>query len=544
MLKNKEFLIKYLPYIFALGLFLILLAAGLYLYKDFGVPVDEPYQLELAIKNHRYIFDRDPELLSDQDRYHGAIVELPLFWVATRFAGPEKVYIRHLLLYLAFLAGLAIFYFLSLKLFRNQWWALLNLCMLAASPRIFSDAFYNSKDVVFMDMFILAIWTLILLIDGLKKKRRRLVINALVVFHSIASSLLIATRVTGIVIIPLSLTLLVFAELESKNFWKESSKVIILYLALAASLIVLFWPILWHDPLEEFINAFHQMSKYLEYGKGVLYRGELIPSDALPWHYLPVWIGISTPVIILAGFIPGLVSWIRSIDISAGKGKIHRAEDIIRWISQLETLNWLAVVGWLSIPLIAVFWFHPVFYNGWRHMFFIYPALVIFSVRGYYALHKWLSQKTGRFIEVTIVTVLVLIVGLAEPIEFLRYYHQYGIVYFNQLAGDPKTIRQRYETDYWGLSYKEAIDYILDTNSSEKIPVYMADVSGLDYINSALSSEQKARIVNLDSPDNGARYFIGNFEFHPGDYEYSKLSREYYSLVVRGIKILVIYQFH
>jgi hypothetical protein len=97
--------------------------------------------------------------------------------------------------------------------------------------------------------------------------------------------------------------------------------------------------------------------------------------------------------------------------------------------------------------------------------------------------------------------------------------------------------------DYQGVSFKEAIDYILATDQSDRIPIYFADVSGLNYINSGLTKEQKSRIVIMDSPDNGARYFIGDYSFHPQEYEYAKFLPEYYSVTVRGVKILVVYRF-
>jgi hypothetical protein len=539
-LKNNRNILEFLPYFLALLFFASLLMTGLLIYKDFGVPVDEPYQLELAIKNHRYIFHDDPTLLSDRDRYHGVVIELPLFWAATRFSGSESVYVRHLLLYFAFLASLALFYLLSLHIFRNPWWGLLAVCMLAVSPRIFSDAFYNSKDIVFMDVFILATWTLVLVID-IPEKRKWIFTYVLILLHALTSSLLIGTRIAGVMIVPLSVVLLGISNYRINNSWRNTFISIFLYLTMTAVLTIVLWPVLWHDPLLEFINAFQQQSKYEAYGKAVLFKGLYYPSEALPWHYLPVWIGISTPIIILVGFVMGIGEWIRSTILFSQGVTENTLKKFGRWISNPDTLPWLAVAGWLVIPIISIYLFHSVLYNGWRHLFFIYPAIILFATRGFSSLHKWLSQLTGRRTEITILIMLVLVVGLFEPISFLSRYHRYGTAYFNQLAGDPKTIRQRFELDYWGLSYKEAIDYILATDQSEKIPIYLADVSGLDYINSALTKSQKSRLMVVDSPDNGARYFIGNYTFHPTDYYPS--SRVYYSINVRGTEIIVVYQF-
>jgi len=539
-LNNKRVFLKFLPYLLALFFFVALFTAGLLIYKDFGVPIDESYQLQVAQKNHSYIFDGDPTLLSFKDRYYGVVFELPLFWASTRFTGPETVSARHLLLFLAFLASLVIFYFLSLRLFHNSWWGLLAVFTLAASPRIFSDAFYNSKDIAFMDVFILSIWTLVLAVD-IPEKRKWLYTCVLVFVHALASSLLIGTRIAGVMIVPISVILLGIANLRIDQSWRKILMIIAIYLIVTAGATVLFWPVLWHDPLREFLNAFLQMSKYDVYGKAVLYLGQYYPSEALPWHYLPVWIAISTPIVLLAGFVIGIEEWIRSTILFSQGLTENTLKKFGRWVSNPDTLPWLAVAGWLVIPIISIYLFHSVLYNGWRHLFFIYPAIILFATHGFSSLHNWLSQLTGRRTEITILIILVLAVGLFEPISFLSRYHRYGTVYFNQLAGDPKTLRQRFELDYWGLSYKEAIDYILVTDQSEKIPIYIADVSGLDYINSALTKSQKSRLMVLDSPDNGARFFIGNYTFHPADYY--PTSRVYYSINVRGTEIIVVYQF-
>jgi hypothetical protein len=539
-LKNYKLLGNYLPYLLAFGLLILLLISGLLLNKDFGVPVDETYQLQIAQKNHSYVFNHDPALLSFKDRYYGVAFELPLFWVTTRFKGPETVYVRHLLLYLAFLASLAIFYFLSLRLFRNPWWGFLAVCMLALSPRIFSDSFYNSKDIAFMDVFILAIWTLVINLD-IPGNRKTTTTFLLVIAHALASALLIGTRIVGVMIVPMSVILVGIALLAARKSWKRILALIALYLVITAGLTILFWPILWHDPIHEFINAFQQMSRYNVYGKGVLFQGQFYPSDALPWRYLPVWISISTPIIILAGFVVGFGDWISGIILYFRQESLGKLNTVYKWISDLETLHWLAIIGWLAIPILSVFLFNSVLYNGWRHLFFIYPAIVLFSTRGFLSLYTWLLKLTGKHTKAILIVVVILAVGFFEPISFLIRYPRYGTVYFNQLAGDPQTLRKRFELDYWGISYKEAIDYILATDKSDQIPIYIADVSGLDYINSVLSPEQKARFDVLKSPDDGARYFIGNYSFHPNEYYPSNL--EYFSIDVRGTKILAIYRF-
>jgi hypothetical protein len=530
----------HLVLIISLVFFLALLAIGLSIYKDFGVPTDESAQLQIAVWNHRYIFKGDPTLLSFKDRYYGAIFELPLFELYTRFVGPESIYVRHLALFLIFLVSLIIFYLLGRRLFHNPWWGLLAAGMLVATPRIFADAFYNSKDIPFMDMFIVAVWTLVLLIDSLKEKSSQTKIHIMVGLHALASAVLVDTRVAGIVIIPISLVLLLAIEWTLVKSWKHTVVDILLYLVFFAGLTILFWPVLWHDPIGGFLNAFQQMSKYDVYGKAVLFMGKYVPTESLPWQYLPVWIGISTPLVILAGIIIGFAEGIRSLTVSIRKGLNSWIQSIARLLTDPDKLAWLAVLGWLVIPIAAVYWFHSVLYNGWRQMFFIYPALVLISVYGFFSLRGWLVRNSRHWVAGTLVTLFVLAVGLAEPIGFIVRYHPYEYIYFNQLAGDPATIRYRFELDYWCLSYKQAIDYILAHDPRQAIPITVADSPGLDYIYSALLPAQRSRLVILANQDNGADYFIGDYLFHPKDYYPSR--REYFSVFVRGIKIIVVYR--
>ncbi len=358
--------------------------------------------------------------------------------------------------------------------------------------------------------------------------------------HAAACAGLIATRVAGVAIVPISLVLVLVSEWSESRFWKQALVDLLIYIGLCAGLTVLFWPILWHNPFGEFLNAFQQMSRYDVYGKDVLFMGKFIYSGSLPWNYLPVWFAISTPLVVLAGIFLGVVAGIGRLIASIRGRMVHWIQSFAGWISNPDTLAWLAALGWLILPLAAVYMFHSVLYNGWRQMFFIYPPLVLISVYGFSAFHGWLVRVSRRALVGTLVTLLGLAVGLAEPVGFMIRYHPYEYIYFNQLAGNPATIQQRYELDYWGLSYKHAIDYILAHETRNPIKITVADTPGLDYIYSALPPAQRSRLEILTNQDNGAYYFVGDYLFHPREYYPSNL--EVFSVYVRGIKIIVVYK--
>ncbi|GAJ22942.1 unnamed protein product, partial [marine sediment metagenome] len=55
--------------------------------------------------------------------------------------------------------------------------------------------------------------------------------------------------------------------------------------------------------------------------------------------------------------------------------------------------------------------------------------------------------------------------------------HPHQNVYFNFFAG--KNIKERFELDYWGLSYKQALEYVLENDSSEIINIQVSQHPGV-----------------------------------------------------------------
>jgi hypothetical protein len=204
----------------------------------------------------------------------------------------------------------------------------------------------------------------------------------------------------------------------------------------------------------------------------------------------------------------------------------------------LDIFIWTVVIGRFVVPIVAIYIFHSVLYDGWRQMFFIFPPIVLVSVRDFKALYKWLMNFSLRSNILRIVAGSFLLAGLAEPIWFSVRNHPYENVYFNAFAGDPSTLRQRFELDFWGLSYKQAIDFILANDPGQKKKIFVANPPGRDYINSGLTAGRKSRLILADSPDT-ANYFVSEFRWHPGDYPYAE---EFYSINVRGMKIMVVYR--
>jgi hypothetical protein len=508
-----------LPFYLALVSFIGFLVLGLLVYQQYGLAWDEPLQVNIGQTNWAYIKNHNPKLLTFNDRYYGPAYELILLHLTYNTDTRQMYLERHLFNFLFFFAGVVAFYWLAQRLFSSSWMALLASVCLMLSPRIFADSFYNTKDVPFMVVYIFTMITLVLFLD------RPTWITA--VLHAGVSAFLIAIRVPGIFIPVITIVFLI-----AKWIFQPSPRKIVgrellatsIYLILTLSLTILFWPILWHDPLGEFINSLNRMSQYPWIGN-ILYLGNLIKTDQLPWHYIPIWISISTPLLYLACFGLGVILMVAGLFRQSGN-----------WFEG-EKRNSLIILTFFFCPLLAVIILHSILYDAWRQMFFIYPAFLLAAVQGIRLVTRILRRWLQPIVLYSFV-VISLAIGLLDPVAFMVRNHPYENIYFNRLAGVSMVqIKQRFDLDYWGLAFKQGIDYILATDPGNRIPIYVTDPPGEEYIDNFLPDNQRNRLIIEDSPDQ-ARYFVGNYRYHPEEYSFNN---KIYSVTVDGASILSVF---
>ena len=196
----------------------------------------------------------------------------------------------------------------------------------------------------------------------------------------------------------------------------------------------------------------------------------------------------------------------------------------------------LALAWWLG-PLLGVIVLRSSLYDAWRQMFFIYPAMVLLAVDG----AAWVTSafqrrmKPAWYYSLLAAGSLALFMPVAARMVEL---HPYEMVYFNRFAGaDMQTVKSRFDMDYWGLSYREGLEYILANDNSMNIYVYPDTDAG--WRNGAiLGSEGEARLRFVNDLAE-ADYFLGNYRWHPQDYPYHN---EVYAVKVGNAKILSVFK--
>jgi hypothetical protein len=294
----------------------------------------------------------------------------------------------------------------------------------------------------------------------------------------------------------------------------------LVYLAALALLIPVFWPHLWGAPVSRWIDSLRRATQ-TGWGLPVLYLGRFVPGDRVPWHYNPVWMAITIPIPYLAAFGFGACVVARDWLRGAGPWRRRRGE--------------IVLVAWLGVPLLAPILLGSTLYDDWRHHYFVYPALLAIALAGVERLWREARSGVGRLRRGLAGCALAgLAAGVVPVAASMLQSHPHQNVYFNALAGGD--LRRRFELDYWGLSYRQGLEWILARDPRPRIPVAVANHAG-GFNASILPAGERRRLRFVAPAD--ADYFVSNFRWHPGDYPYPE---ELHAIEVDGEKILAVYR--
>ncbi|MDD5111096.1 MAG: glycosyltransferase family 39 protein [Candidatus Altiarchaeota archaeon] len=503
--------------------FLIFLLIGLEVFRDYGLSTDEVFNREKGFYSFYYVFNGDNSLLTYYRRDYGVAIELPLVIIekAMGLSVLRDVYfMRHLCTFLFFYVSVFFFYLLCRRFFGSWKLALLGCVFLVVSPRIFADSFYNSKDIGFMSALLISTYTFFRFLE-----HRSL---PWLVFHAFASAFAICTRIAGLFIALLSALFLALDGCKKRTN-EEGMPIhisLISYAMLSSLFVMMLWPYLWSNTASHFAYALKSSVEFTRFNETFLYRGEYIDVYNRPWHYIPLWMVITIPVTYTALFIIGFSSSVFSL-----------VKNPLGFLADRGKRDELIVILMFSMPVIAVLALNLAVYGGWRHLFFIYPSFVILALMGLRrALSFIRSRFSGRAYRLAMASFLaVILLDVSSVAAFMVRSHPYQNVYFNQLVGGVQSVKGYLEYDMWGISYREAIEYIMERDKSELVEISVDNwPGGVNQL--ILKPDDRKRIRYVDQKY--AKYFLTNFRWGY-DYNYTN---EFYAIEVDGAKIMVVYK--
>ena len=471
--------------------FIFYASLGIYFAQDYGISWDEGYSKERGDQNLAFLLSGDKDVFTSKNLNRGVSFELVLSAAAEILVPTHDLrqtfILRHRITFISFWIGSVFFFLLVKAVTKSTKYAALGVLMLVITPRIFAHSFYNSKDLTFLSTFIISIYTLYRLLKIQSLKAASL--------HGAVIGFALGVHFWGIVLIPMT-TVFLFLETWFKRLSIDKFFQIIGTTIFSWSLFVFgLWPYSWQAPLAIFKETFIKTSSFST-SYPVLFQGNLYQSTNLPVTYLPTWISITTPILYLVFFLVG--SWILYKEVKISP---------IRYLK--KDTGKLIVLLWFWAPVVAVMVKGNNLYDGWRHLFFVYPALIIISLLGFQNL--W--QKTKRHIE-KIVLVAAIMFQFVFTSQSIIKLHPFQNVYFNLFVG-PNS-QQDYDLDYWGLSYRKGIEYLIAHDTRPTISIYVDNLPGKLNLNMLEQKDQKR--ITLTENINQADYFITNFRAHPENY--------------------------
>ncbi len=226
---------------------------GAWIAKDYGIAWDEPFQRNTGYVTYNYLVEGDSTLLNYRDRCYGVAAEVPLIFLEKLLGLKDvrQIYLaRHYATF--FLFYLAVFFFYLLCKFHFKSWkiGLLGSLFLILTPRIFAHSFYNTKDLTFLSMFVIAGYYMI------RSMNKKTFLCA--GLSALTSAILIDMRIVGILVPGITLFVLLTELIKERRNKAEILKIASrggVYVVALAFFTVLFWPFLWEAPVINFIEA-------------------------------------------------------------------------------------------------------------------------------------------------------------------------------------------------------------------------------------------------------------------------------------------------
>jgi hypothetical protein len=406
--------------------------------RDFGVTWDEADRHENGRFILKYFHGELPREQAHYGTMYPGLFDIIPAWLEERSEANRYV-LRHQVNAVFGWIGIVFAGLLAGRLF-GPWSAILAAILLAASPRYFAHSMNNPKDLPFAAASVVVLYCL----SRLSPRWPYLTVSAGAAI-AVALGLALGTRPGGLLFfgyLPVLLLALVVGHrlsaaggirgIDRRIHWNAAAQFSArVGVVLAAGLLVgtLFWPWAQAEPFTRPFEALNRASGY-DWDGPVMFNGKEQPASQLPWSYLPTWVLIATPPVVLAGMVLSVVTRVR------GWGRSRLA-------------LWSAAL----LPIVLIIVRDSTVYDGMRHVLFVYPPMVVLAASG------WTALLTSRSQWLRSAAVALLIPGMATLLAFHVRSHPNQVAYVNELAGGPRGAVGRYELDYWGNCILQAVEW-------------------------------------------------------------------------------------
>jgi hypothetical protein len=351
------------------------------------------------------------------------------------------------------------------------------------------------------------------------------------IVHGLVTAFCVSTRIVGLYVafftLLFSATHLLIHRKQGVFVRSVLISTLIYFLVFPLTTFVI-WPVFWNEPVGVLLKLINT-TPHFPWQKSVLYFGEFIPADRLPWHYAPVWIAITSQIGVMFLFLLGLTCLPKDL------------REVFSGEKSKGPLVMLPYV-WILTVMIPIVWIGSTIYSGWRHLFFIYPAILMISVKGLFKLVKTIQYIDRPKLRLAFGSIVgaVLMLDLSDSVMFMIRNHPHQHVYFNRFVGGVRGAYGNFDMDYWGLSYKQLYEKLLERQDGESMLLVKghktAALLNIEMLPEALRS--RVRYEQQLCPKGETYYFVTNVPS-----QYRRLEPYLVeSIEVDGVKIAAAYK--
>jgi hypothetical protein len=478
---------------------------GLSIINNYGFTWDEWVEQEMVDWTIKYVTKKEP--IPGDLQYYGFVFNYSsdlvfsvrkfveeVFHPETESINPERKRIinlkekldtKHIVTFLfSLLAYLAVAGIVGILAGWDFAW--LGVFTLMLFPRFWGHSFFNPKDIPFAVVFTVISFLGAYLINFyLNQDENKLKIgNNKITFYSLGYGgllgLLTGIRIGGFITFFLLILAHVLTHPHPKNILKNLLKFSKFYLLIFVGLLLataLFYPVIWVYPsgfIGWFFDSLNYFSQNHVFNNPVLYNGQAIPAKSMPWTYIPVNFFLSIPTAFFFLFLFGLIGL------------------IVRYKSFSYLQRACAILVVLQIffmPTMAIF-SKPSLSDGMRHFLFIMPGVCAIATTTIIWIYQSIKNKNFKLFFVT-----VIILSLLPIVVDMITLHPYEYVYFNEISGGLAQANGKQETEYYGLSIKEASEWM---NENAK-PNSTVVVTGPQFVYDIfIKPEKNLKVVYID----------------------------------------------
>jgi len=451
----------------------LLLAIISLTYTDYGITWDEHARKEFGYRVllwYSSFFQIDAATLDVIRNIHGGCFEIIAQFaasVAVLTTGGNLFETRHFINALFGFGGVVYAYRLG-GLVAGRTAGGLAAVFLVMTPRYYGHMFNNPKDIPFAAFFVISLYYMIRVYRELPGISKDIVFKL-----GVSIGLAMGVRVGGIILYGyfgllcgawLLCSYLIVPDgrgrqrfFAGNKQWVRVAGAMAAVMGISWSVMLMCWPWAQVAPFSRPLQALSQLSDF-PHDARMLFKGEFIVGEALPWDYIPTWFAMVLPEFYFIAAISGViaaVSFFRNYRQSSAHLK--------------KTVEIAFLVFVAAFPAVMIVVKGSVLYDGVRHLLFIVPILAVLcavsviAYAGSDAAH--LTKKCAAlcmmgFFGLTLYDMITL--------------HPYQTVYFNRMvAGGVSNGVHRFESDYWGNAYKEGAEWLHRhySDAKDKTPV-------------------------------------------------------------------------